>query len=955
MFPPQTGPRVFALPPGVDFGAELVRGLRARSQQLGEVDIFVNTQRMRRRLTDLLCDGHPALLPRIRLITDPAQDPVLTDETPTAPLRRKLELARLVGQLVETQADLAKSSVFALTDSLLALLAEMEDEGVTLDDISALDVSDESGHWARAKAFIEIAVGYASDGPGSQMVARRAVEALIERWQIAPPEHPVLLAGSTASRGTTAMLAEAIARLPQGALILPGFDQDMPEGLWQDLSESTSGEDHPQFRFARLLQRLDLTSAQITPWTKTPPHAPERNALVSLALRPAPATESWMRDGPSLRDLPAATEGMTLLEAPSSRIESAAIALRMRAAAAAGETIALISPDRSLTRRVAAALDRWHITPDDSAGVPLHLSAPGRLLRDCADFLAEDCSAQSLLALLKHPLAATPDRGAHLRWSHELELDLRRFGPAFPDAAALRRWAERHDGAEGWANWVASLIEQSKPATRSLADHVARHLALAEALSQDPAMLWGASAGRAAQEVMQDLQTQADAGDELSPRDYAALVGNLLQGVEVHDRDAGHPHLLIWGTLEARVQSAPTVILGGLNEGSWPQLPGADPWLNRRMRAKAGLLLPERRIGLAAHDFQQAIAAPQVLLTRALRDDETETVPSRWLNRLTNLMAGLPDGAPCLEQMRERGARWVAQAEAQDRPTAAPKPAPRPSPRPPSAARPSRLRVTDVATLGRDPYALYVREVLRLRELEPLVMDADARDRGTVLHKVMEQWINDLPQDQTAAKQALIRTLDTVLSKECPWPVARVVWRMQMEQNLDQLVAQEWNRQDIARPAAVETTGEIDISGVVLHGRADRIDIAPDERAVLYDYKTGTPPTKNQQLTLDKQLLVEAAMIEQGAFAALGPRPVMRAEYLQIGSKLGTVPAPLGDAPPSEIWADLSQLIARWTTREQGYTSRMAADGRSFGGAQDHLARYGEWDESTPATPEDVG
>ena len=91
----------------------------------------------------------------------------------------------------------------------------------------------------------------------------------------------------------------------------------------------------------------------------------------------------------------------------------------------------------------------------------------------------------------------------------------------------------------------------------------------------------------------------------------------------------GHPNVLVWGTLEARVQGADLLILAGLNEGSWPEAPAPDPWLNRQMRADAGLLLPERRIGLSAHDFQQAIAAKEVWLTRSQRSDDAQTVPSR--------------------------------------------------------------------------------------------------------------------------------------------------------------------------------------------------------------------------------------------------------------------------------------------------------------------------------------
>lgn len=955
---------LYALPPGIDFGLEVLRGLRQRYDTLQDAVIYVNTRRLQRRLTELMLDGSPQVLPRIKLITDIASDPLLGTMPPAvSALRRKLELSRLVRRLVEAEQDIGRSAIYAVTDSLMSLINEMQDEGVDPAVLDTLDVADESGHWKRARDFLRISVEYcqsAPSGPDAAARARAAILAQISDWQSDPPDHPVIMAGSTASRGTTFLLAEAIAALPQGAVILPGVDSTMPRPIWDSLSDPLTGEDHPQYRAAKLAQALDIHPADIPGWTTTPPPSADRNQLVGLALRPAPVTDGWMRDGPALSNLPAATQAITLLEAPSPRIEAEAIALRLRQSASDGSTVALISPDRVLTRMVTAALDRWGIVPDDSAGLPLHLSPPGRLLRDIASFLSKPADAQGLLILLKHPLAhSTDDRGDHLRWTRELELSLRRYGPPFPTPQTLFDWSKTNPGSERWANWVADLLSVQVSGTQSLAQHVERHMWFAETLSSggfdDAGALWEAATGRAARAVMDELAAQADAGDDLHPVDYVALVDNLLQTQEVHDRDAGHPHVLIWGTLEARVQSAPMVILAGLNDGVWPSAPGADPWLNRRLRAQAGLLLPDRQIGLSAHDFQMAIAAPEVWLTRSVRSEESETVPSRWLNRLTNLLEGLSAGQPCLDQMRHRGAHWIAQAQALDRPDAPKPPAARPSPRPPVAARPKSLRITDIAKLGRDPYDIYAREILRLKRLDPLYMNADARDKGIAIHEIMERFAKRAGTNSKDLEKSLLCETETVLNDKCHWPISRNLWRAQMERNAAAIVASEIARRESGRLFAVEISGETEVAGVMLRGRADRIDVTDDGRAIIYDYKTGAPPTANAQKALDKQLLVEAAMIEQGAFADLGRRAVLRAEYLQIGSQVRSVAAPLADCPPEQTWADLITALTKWQDRARGYTARMAAQTTQFDGDYDHLARYGEWDASQDPEPEDVG
>ncbi|MEL7093690.1 MAG: double-strand break repair protein AddB, partial [Pseudomonadota bacterium] len=229
MFDPSSAPRVFGCAPGVDFPAALIAGLEDRLRDAppdawARTTIFVNSARMARRVTTLLQDGPPRLLPRIRLLTH--LDDLLPDgPLPPAisPLRRRLELAPLVARLIDQERDLgARSAGFDLADSLASLMDEMQGEGVSADDILSLDVSDHSEHWARAQRFFAIASDYVTrmaSGPDAEARQRQTVKALATAWAATPPNDPILIAGSTGSRGTTQLLMQAVARLPQGALI----------------------------------------------------------------------------------------------------------------------------------------------------------------------------------------------------------------------------------------------------------------------------------------------------------------------------------------------------------------------------------------------------------------------------------------------------------------------------------------------------------------------------------------------------------------------------------------------------------------------------------------------------------------------------------------------------------------------------------------------------------------
>ncbi|MFT7311662.1 MAG: ATP-dependent helicase/nuclease subunit B [Paracoccaceae bacterium] len=985
-----SSPRLFGAAPGVDFPTALIAGLEARMagrppEAWARITLYVNTRRMQRRLHEILTAGPPRLLPKIRLVTDLADLPQIVPVPPALPaLQVKLQLAQLVTRLLDNDPTLApRSAVFDLAESLAALIEEMHGEGVSPDTLRALDMGEHSAHWARSLAVLNIVTSFFDADPthlpGNEARLRRVVTTLADTWAKTPPHDPIIVAGSTGSRGATRLFMEAVARLPQGAVILPGYDFDQPDNVWHGLSDALTAEDHPQYRFRVLMDALDLTPPDVQPWTTLAPPAPERNKLISLALRPAPVTDQWRRDGKAMQtEVPAAAAGMTLIEAPSPRFEAAAIALCLREAADNGLTAALISPDRMLTRQVASALDRWSILPDDSAGRPLNQTAPGRFLRHVAGLFGARLRLDACLTLLKHPLTASSPgmRGNHLRFTRELELFLRRSSCAFPTPEALALWvgkSDKNDGRGAWADWVGIHILTPPPASEQpLEDHITAHLALAEILAAGPSVtgsgaLWLKKPGETARQAMHKFEQAAPFGGIFSTFDYTTLFTKIISGEEVREETLSHPRIMIWGTLEARVQGADLVILGGLNDGTWPELPTPDPWLNRQMRKEAGLLLPERRVGLSAHDFQQAVAAPRVVLTRSVRSAEAETVPSRWLNRLGNLMRGLGDtGKDAFDQMKKRGDYWLDLASALETPATRVDPAPRPSPCPPVAVRPKELSVTAIARLIRDPYDIYAQRILGLNKLNPLNPTADARLRGNVLHDAFKQVIKvgqHLPTDPEIAHAALLAALEKALEKEVPWPAMAAFWLARFRRSLPAVLNREQMRAAVGIPVLIETKHAIKLTGLdfTLTAKPDRIDELSPGTFAIFDYKSGPPPSEKQVLSFDKQLPLTAAMLERGAFAPLGTGRVEQMTYIGLGAGGKDVDIPLipknsETLLPDSTWEGLVQLIRAYNQPTQGYTARRANQSVRFVGDYEHLSRYGEWSEvDTPQKNQKVG
>jgi double-strand break repair protein AddB len=968
-------PRLFATPVGSDLCAALIAGLERRladqpPEAWARVEIWVANARMHRRLQALFAARGPGLLPRIRPVLSLADRGDLDGFAPAMPpLRLRLELAGLIGQLLDRAPDLApRSALYDLADSLADLMGEMFEEGVTPATIAALNVGNHSQHWARAQSFLgAVAQYFDADAPLTQEARQSLViDAMIRRWQVTPPEHPVIVAGSTGSRGATARLMAAVVTLPQGAVVLPGLDRDMPPAIWTGLTDGRraglAGEDHPQFRLAKLAETVGIAPQDIADWGGPSPVAQARSQAVSLALRPAPVTDQWRAEGPRLPDLPDAFADVTLIEAPSPQMEATAIALRLRAAAETGQRAALISPDRRLARQVTAALDRWGIVPDDSAGQPLAQTAGGRFLRHVAAAMTGPVDAEALIVMLKHPLChSAADRGPHLLRTRDLELSLLRGASGIPARAKLVAWAAARTGDAGamaWIDWVCdTALAAATPGALPLPDRVAAHLLRAESLAAGPGQdgsgrLYDGEDGAALARVMGDLRAEAVVGAAMTALDYNDLFTALLQDREARQSLRPHADILIWGTQEARVQGADLMILAGLNEGTWPLAPQADPWLNRAMRAEAGLRLPDRVIGLSAHDFQQAMAAPEVWITRSMRDDETDTVPSRWLNRLVNLLRGSGDvAAATLADMQARGCHWLKLAEALVTPEHSVPPAPRPAPVPPVAARPTVLSVTQVEKLIRDPYAVYAARVLRLYRLQPLRSSPDAALRGTVLHAVMHGFVEEtrhLLPPPDAARALLMDWTDRVLEAEAPWPAARRLWRARMDRVAAHVIETETARRALGVPHLFEARATWDVpgTGVALRGTADRIDRAHGGGYAIYDYKTGAPPSDKQERAFNKQLWLEALMLMGGAFPLDPPLAVHHIAYLGLGASPKTVAHDPTPAELSRIADQFRARLAHMRADDTGFVSRRAMQGLSFDGDYDHLARFGEWDET---------
>jgi ATP-dependent helicase/nuclease subunit B len=978
-------PRLYTIPSHKAFADALAAGLIRRfgddRLRLARGTVLLPNNRAKLAVTQAFvrASGGALLMPRLVALGSEdlgeaigaALDPLETDPLPPAidPLARRLILARLVE---DARAAAGKpvdaAEAVRLAGELARTLDQLIVEEVAPSRLRELDLGPElSKHWEVALDLFRLVIDrwpveLARLGR-IDAAARRiaALDRVADRWRRIPPTSFVCAAGVTDAAPAVARLLRVVAELPEGSVVLAGLATTMPEEEWDALGphrpdpdtgiRKRSIEVHPQFHLKLLLDRIGVARNEVRPWGDGSEHdAPRvRGVAIANALAPADFTGKWTDLKPEQRRL----TGVAAAELATPAEEAQAIALALRGALEEpGRTAALVTPDRGLARRVAAHLGRWGIDIDDTAGRPLSILPPGTLLIAIVEAGAQDFAPTALLTLLKHPLVREGEqRLVWLDGVRALDRALRGPRPGPGLAGIDAHLADGPDRERGVRERAAGWWQDARPALESLgrtfgdgaqplASLVACLREAATALAGDA--VWRGPAGRAAADLLEALEREGGQGPgRLTPQTLVPLLRLLTDEIAIRPPQGGHPRLAIYGQIEARLQTADLMILGGLNEGVWPGTPPPDPWLAPRIRAELGLPGLERRIGIAAHDFGQGLGAKEVLLTRARRDARSPMLASRFWLRLEAMAADRFERAHDLE----------AWARALDR-AAAHRPASRPAPTPPRELRPLAISVTEVDRLKADPYAFYARRILKLMPLDPVDADPSAAWRGTAVHAVLQAWADE----DTCRLDALRPRAEAMLDDPAAHPLLRALWQPRLLAAIDWIAGKLDEERAAGREVLkAEGSGFAEIAGVKLSGRFDRIDTLPDGKLAVVDYKTGKAPSAAAVTAgFSMQLGLVGAIAERNGFD--GIRGTAGAfEYWSLAKTrdtFGAITSPVDPAGKGgKLFTDdftahavgvFTEAARRWLTGDEAFTAKLKPEYATFPD-YDQLMRRDEW------------
>ncbi len=900
-----------------------------------------------------------------------------------------------------------------LASELAALMDMVETEGVTLDGLSDLVPEEFSAHWAQTLDFLRIVVqmwpAYLQSVGKINKAHRRnlVIEAEAERLLAMPPAGPVIIAGVTGSIPATVAMMRAVAGLPNGAIVLPALDQSLDAASAALIPDHHP--EHPQFGLTRLLRAIgaSLHDVMTLPGRSSSAGLQARQRLISEAMRPAPTLEMWQGyvDTTPTSELLDGCSGVALIETSTADEEAEVVALILRQAVEiAGATAALVSPDRLLARRVVSRLETMGVAVDDSAGRPLAKTPPGAFLNLVIDAWAGDFAPVGLIALLKHPLLRlgmpVPSIRRAARALELLAFRVPYLGRGLDGVLAALDAAEQAMG-EGRRRQRATrrlrdedraavrvmvgelqkayapLSTVSADASQSLKVWAKAHADIAETLSvtgdaaPDESLserpyspLWRGDAGLAAHQFFAEVLDETIRAPVISGADYPDLYRGLTSSINVRPRLPAHPRISIWGPFEARLQQPDVIVLGSLNDGTWPASADPGAWLNRPMRAQLGLPSPEEKIGFAAHDFTSFLGAERVYLTRAAKIDGVPTVPSRWLMRLTALLDGAANRTgKSAREMLAATEPWQAWAGARDdvvKTISLSAPAPRPV----YERRPRQLPVTAIERWLANPYGLYAQHILKLEKIDANGGEPGASLKGQIIHDALHRFAARFPRELPAdIARCLLDDASAAMQAYAAHPRVAAFWLPRFERFAHWFAETEPSR----REGSVTTIAEVEGSAVLpglslpftLKARADRIDIGASS-LVITDYKTGRAPADKKVLHgLSPQLPLEAAIALAGGFTGISGKTVHRLAYVRVS----------GGEPPGEyriIKTDdaaalaqrtrdgLAKLIAKFDDPATPYRAvRRAAFADSYKyDDYAHLARVAEWSGGDDADEE---
>ena len=952
----------------------------------------------------------PTILPRMAPIADVEEDEIFLSGNKEImqkimPAVDNTERVLIFTYMIMQIPDISLSQAYALAENLASFFdmvqntPQYEESGfANLNDIVPETYAI---HWQKTLELLKIITEYwpqklAENGLCDPMERRKQLlRAEFEYWQNSPNRPKIVVAGSTAAFPVLKEAVKTIAGFDNGEVYLYGLDKYLDDSSWQSMDEN-----HPQYELKELLDYLEISRDSIP--NLNGETISIREKLVSEIMRPAATSAAWRKLSPEIFSQES-FNNIKLVDCDDLRQEAKAIALIMRQALEEKEkTIALVTYDCNLSRRVVSELKKWNINADDSAGQPLSLTPIGIYLRLIGEAVAENTDTAKF-ALMKYPFTACGmKRGKFKYFVDSMERNIRypydcvktddeqdNISVEFIERS-MCKYSDRNkltdeqkkifDDFEARLRPLKDMYENPRV---DLYEMLKTHIKVAESLADTDSktgekIIWQRDDGRIAAEffaefikkgkrIVDEYMTKSKITGNIATNDYLPFLTMVLSEQNVRLRYGFHPRIKILGPIEARLNHYDTVIIGEVNEGIWPHTAKADMWLSRPMKESLGLPQNERNIGVCAADFAHLMNADKVYLTRAQKVDGAPTDKSRWWLRFETVLGAIFGGKRENKNEDKREyysfiyqqpfSEWAKNLERCDKPEAIGAPEPRPK----LKYRPRKLSASKVEILMRDPYSIYAEYILKLKALNDLDRKKEVYDFGNIVHRMLEKF-NDKYNGKEYPEDAAEQLMALGLQEFCANGVGEEVaafWRPRLKAMIEVVMRQEKICRSNVEDVFNEVVGEVELKGkqntFSITAKADRINKNTDGTLCIIEYKTGRGrEAQSIEDCTSPQLPVEALIAQYAGYkkerkdkppVIVAPGTVSGMQYWALKGESEGIDADKSQKAIEGIQEVLQKLIDIFDDESRAYRAKPIQIPKKRGqyNNYDHLSRFLEW------------
>ena len=919
--------------------------------QLSKIKIFLPNQRAVRELQNAFVRLHgmdATLLPQITSLSNFDEgiffnsDNYLNIPKPISTQERLLLFIRLITARPDNFRidSLTFAQACYLAKELASLVDMTNNENLDFASLEHLVPEEYAAHWQNTLHFLKIITEFYPQILKEKNLIdlseynRLLINEQIAFWQKNPPQNQIIIAGSTATFPAMKEMTKAVLALPNGSVWLSGIDKYLDDSSWQKIDEQ-----HPQYELKELLDFLNISRFDVIDIAS--PEQDDREKFISEVMRPATSTDKWQNLS-SQKISSEALHNFHMINCRDSKEEALVIASIMRHNLETPEkTTALITTDRNLARRVSNELLRWNIKADDSAGIPVLQTPQGIFLRLIAALCQDNFSPFYFLSLYKHPLCSVGQNSADIRKQiREFEKDFlrKRESKLINNPPFIEQQKQIFTP-------LIKLLSQKKADFKQL---LIKHLEIAEILastkdSSGAEILWYGNNGETLAKFFAELLDAADIIGEIPQGQYLDFFEALLSGTMVREKYGAHPRLRILGAIEARLCSFDCVIISSLNEGTMPETSSSNAWLSRPMQKDFGLPLPEKSIGVLAHDFYEMVCGKEIYLTRAEKVQSTPTIKSRWWLRIETVADAL--GFDMQKITDSPYLKWAQKLDKSETIS----PISSPSPQPPLAARPRELWASDIEKLLYDPYSVFASKILKLRKLNDINLAPDAVDLGIIIHSLLENFYTSYPKNFPDNAADILHNMAQKIFEENNIPCETMAfWQPKIDKIINWIISAEQDYRFDITETFCEKSGTINFSSAAgdftIGAKADRIDVTKDGTLNIIDYKTGSHHTaKEIKAGYAPQLPIEGIIAEQGGFKDIPAKTVSNISYWHLGEEIVSIEKDIENIL-YDNFEKIKKLINHFDNPDSAYFSRPNPKYSLSHSDYTHLSRINEWE-----------